>query len=78
MQDLQGQSVSLTNSSEMKPVVILEMVTSTIGTLVMKFHVDHVMRVLVRHIDDADHVEGCGHISPYPTHHSRQKDNAPT
>ena len=78
MQDLQGRSVLLTNSSEMEPVVILEMVTSTIGALVMKFHVDHVMRVLVRHVDDADHVEGCRNISSYPTHRSRQKDDAHT
>lgn len=41
----------------MEAVVILEVIASPIGALVVELDVDHVMCVLIRNIDDSDHVE---------------------
>jgi hypothetical protein len=49
----------LTDSCQMKPVMILEMITPSVGALVVKLDVDHVMCILIRNIDDSDHVESC-------------------
>ena len=47
----------LTDSCQMETIVILEVITSPIGALVVKLDVDHVMCILIRNIDDSDHVE---------------------
>jgi hypothetical protein len=47
----------LTDSCQMEAVVILEVIASPIGALVVKLDVDHVMCILIRNIDDSDHVE---------------------